>query len=293
MKLYLKERLGEGNAGGSRRNPLLGTALLAGGLALGGCGDTINNYYYTGPDGGASAADSAPKTDSAVADSLRTDACKSSKITLPDCSDTVLVAGVLNQGESLDIPAMAGGGKYVLLLDDGQVLNGKNFAVVSLTDECGAILMKSKIEEGSTRTFMLNGRALDVSVVEAAFGITFGAKWANFTVKAPCQDETQYWCPAVSGILNQGESISVDSLKFRLDDLATAGGINSAIISVLDANGNVLKKAKIAEGTSMEVSVGGKPYLVTVKSVAPGYTFGAKWADLEISGKADKPCGSP
>ncbi|MEW6036277.1 MAG: hypothetical protein AB1529_06700 [Candidatus Micrarchaeota archaeon] len=292
MKLYRKERLGEEKRGDDGRRKLLGAALLGGGLALGGCGDSIYNYYYTGPDGGAKNADSAPKSDSPVADSLAADACISNA-KIRSCTDAVIVAGFVNQGESLVIPSPTGAGNFKLALDDGQVLDGKNYAVVSLLDDCGNILMKSKIGEGSTKKLVLDGRTLEVTVEEAAFGLTFGAKWANFTVKAPCEDATQYWCPAVAGILNQGESIAVDNLKFQLDDLATTGGINSAIISVLDANGAILTKTKVAEGTSVEVSFAGKLYLLTVKSVAPGYTFGAKWADIEISGKADKPCGSP
>ncbi|MCI0504088.1 hypothetical protein L0Y65_05260 [Candidatus Micrarchaeota archaeon] len=283
-----------GASGNVRRRLVLGAALLAGSL-MGGCGDTINNYYYTGPDGGAK-ADSMSRTDSGkpdslVADVLKADACVG-KARLPECSDKVLVAGVLNQGESLTIPAPAGGGSYRLLLDDGQVLDNKNYAVVSLLDDCGNILTKSKIEEGSAKLFTLGGQALDVQVTEAAFGMTFGAKWANFTVKSPCEDATLYWCPAVMGVLNQGESILVDNLKFRLDDIESTGALNSAIISVIDANNNIIKKDKIAEGSSVEMVVGGKHYLLTVNKVAAGYTFGAKWAEIEISGQAQKPCGS-
>jgi hypothetical protein len=90
---------------------------------------------------------------------------------------------------------------------------------------------------------------------------------------------------SVSGILNQGESLTVDDLKFQLDDLEAHGDSTSAIISVLDANGNILKKDKVIPGATKEFVVSGKTYRFHVYKVAPGYTFGAKWADVAIYSK--------
>jgi len=90
---------------------------------------------------------------------------------------------------------------------------------------------------------------------------------------------------AVSGILNQGESLPVDGLKFQLDDLEAHGDKTSAILSVLDANGNILKKDKVDPGQTKEMAVNGKTYRFHVYKVAPGYTFGAKWADVAIFAK--------
>ncbi len=87
---------------------------------------------------------------------------------------------------------------------------------------------------------------------------------------------------SIGGILNQGESLPVDNLKFQLDDLEANGGQTAAIISVLDANGNVLKKDTIPPGETTEFDVAGTTYRVHVYKVAPGYTFGAKWADMAI-----------
>ncbi len=87
---------------------------------------------------------------------------------------------------------------------------------------------------------------------------------------------------SIGGILNQGESLPVDNLKFQLDDLEANGGATAAIISVLDANGNVLKKDTIPPGETTEFDVAGTTYRVHVYKVAPGYTFGAKWADMAI-----------
>ncbi len=88
---------------------------------------------------------------------------------------------------------------------------------------------------------------------------------------------------SVSGILNQGESLPVDNLKFQLDDLEAHGDSGvSAILSILDSNGNVLKKDKVDPGSTKEFQIGGKAYRFHVYKVAPGYTFGAKWADVAI-----------
>jgi len=65
---------------------------------------------------------------------------------------------------------------------------------------------------------------------------------------------------SVSGILNQGESLPVDNLKFQLDDLEAHGDVTSAILSILDANGNVLKKDKVNPGETKEFNVAGKTY---------------------------------
>ncbi|NYZ74342.1 hypothetical protein H0O00_04315, partial [Candidatus Micrarchaeota archaeon] len=90
---------------------------------------------------------------------------------------------------------------------------------------------------------------------------------------------------AVSGILNQGESLPVDDLKFQLDDLEAHGDETSAILPILDANGNVLKKDKVLPGQTKEFMISGKTYRFHVYKVAPGYTFGAKWADVAIFAK--------
>jgi hypothetical protein len=90
---------------------------------------------------------------------------------------------------------------------------------------------------------------------------------------------------SVSGILNQGESLPVDNLKFQLDDLEAHGDTTSAILSILDANGNVLKKDKVLPSETKEYSISGKKYRFHVYKVAPGYTFGAKWADVAIFSK--------
>ncbi len=87
---------------------------------------------------------------------------------------------------------------------------------------------------------------------------------------------------ALSGILNAGESLPHDGLKFRLVDLEEHGGVASAIIAVLDANDNVLIMDTVQPGQTKEFNLNGNSYLFHVYKVAPGYTMGAKWADVAI-----------
>jgi hypothetical protein len=87
---------------------------------------------------------------------------------------------------------------------------------------------------------------------------------------------------SIGGILNQGEFLQVDDLKFQLDDLEAHGETTSAILSVLDANDNVLEKEKVDPGDTQEFNIGGNMYRFHVYKVAPGYTFGAKWADVAV-----------
>jgi hypothetical protein len=87
---------------------------------------------------------------------------------------------------------------------------------------------------------------------------------------------------SVAGILNQGQSLTADGLQFRLDDLEAISGNIAAIVSVLDANGNVQAQDTIAPGETKEFEINGNDYRFHVYKVAPGYTFGAKWADVAV-----------
>lgn len=87
---------------------------------------------------------------------------------------------------------------------------------------------------------------------------------------------------AVSGIVNQYESLLFDGLRFQLDDLEEHGGVVSAVISVLNEAGDVLKRDRVSPGQTKEFSIDGEIYKLHVYAVAPGYTMGAKWADMAI-----------
>ncbi len=89
---------------------------------------------------------------------------------------------------------------------------------------------------------------------------------------------------SVYGIINVGDSMSSKDgqLKVRLDDISTLENVKPAVVSFLDANGNVISQDQISPGTTVKKTVGGKTYKVRVYQTAPGYTFGAKWAEMAL-----------
>ncbi len=90
----------------------------------------------------------------------------------------------------------------------------------------------------------------------------------------------------VGGIINVGESLeAAGGVRVRLDDIKEGSSATEqhAIVSVLDANDAVLKQTTIAPGVTQTVSTsGGVQVRVRVFKTAPGYTFGAKWADMSV-----------
>ncbi len=87
---------------------------------------------------------------------------------------------------------------------------------------------------------------------------------------------------SVSGIVNQGESLLVDDLKFRLDDVEDHDGVDYAIISVLNEHDDVLRRNSIAPGQTKEFNIEGRIYRLHVWKVAPHYEVGAVWVDMSI-----------
>jgi hypothetical protein len=196
------------------------------------------------------------------------------------CNDNAdLVSGTLSQGESLVL------GPLRLQLDD-LVSSNVPLAAISFKDSCGNVYKKDTIEKGETKVYFLKGKQIKVTANNVVLGYTFGAKWADLSVKVPCT--STYWCPSVMGLVNQGESLSMGSLKYRLDDVMLQGGKAYALISVLDQVGTVGAKLKIEEGKSEEFM----NLKIAAPTVAMGATFGAKWAKIEVYGKFSKPCGS-
>ena len=92
---------------------------------------------------------------------------------------------------------------------------------------------------------------------------------------------------AVGGIINVGDSLDAgNGYKVTLDDIksASTSAEQSAIISLTGPNGEVIKQTTIAPGTTQTLTTvaGGAQILVRVFKTAPGYTFGAKWADMSV-----------
>jgi len=86
---------------------------------------------------------------------------------------------------------------------------------------------------------------------------------------------------AVSGIINQGESLPAGTLRFQLDDVEVHGELAYAIISVLNEAGDILTRDRIAPGQTKEFSIDGEVYLLHVYNLSPDYTWGP-WADMAI-----------
>jgi hypothetical protein len=87
---------------------------------------------------------------------------------------------------------------------------------------------------------------------------------------------------AVSGIILVGESLAIGSYKIQLDDVEAPNNVVSAIISVLDANGNVFKKDKVTPGTTKEFAIAGQLINVHIWKAAFGATLNSRWAHVSI-----------
>jgi hypothetical protein len=85
-----------------------------------------------------------------------------------------------------------------------------------------------------------------------------------------------------TGILNIGEAMLVDNLRFRIDGFNKDGTV---AISIVDKDCNILKKDTLERGTTKEFNIKGTAYLLHLWKSAPGYTFGAQWVDLSVLSK--------
>ncbi|MFA5050221.1 MAG: S-layer protein [Candidatus Micrarchaeia archaeon] len=127
-----------------------------------------------------------------------------------------------------------------------------------------------------------------------------GESWIISEMSAPSDDGTltteQRVAPggyvklakeSVNGVLNKGEYLTVGDLKFVLDDVSLGTGasnVHPAIVSVYaEGQTEPLTKTQINPSSTTDVAVTGYgTYKVHVYKTAPGYTFGATWADLAI-----------
>lgn len=201
------------------------------------------------------------------------------------------IGGILNSGEALPV------GNLAIQLDDIEVADNGNSALISVVDLNCNTLAKDKIREGTTVTVAIGAETYDVRAAEIGAGYTFGATWASIEVNAggcggdagsnacAIASEPAVSCsdPAIEGVLNQGQRMPFGNLAIELGDLEVIGDEHSAIISILDANCNILKKDKIGEGNTVTMSIAGELYDVTVVKTAAGYTFGERWADINIT----------
>ena len=84
---------------------------------------------------------------------------------------------------------------------------------------------------------------------------------------------------AMGGILNIGESLIVGGYKLQLEDVDSK--TQAAIIRLTGPDIKIARRSKIHSGAT-EYFYFGSGFYVKVKRVSPGFTFGAKWADISI-----------
>ena len=175
---------------------------------------------------------------------------------------------VLNVGESLNIR------NERVTLNDLTISSPENSrAVFNIQDSSGAVLFQDSLNIGSSSSATIGGDTYTFKILKVAPGYTFGAKWANVEVR-------RSGAVALSAKAIVGQTLSVGSLRFVLTDLTIANPEKArASISVLDKNGRTLFYDSIGEGSS--ISVPGISLNIGVKKLAPGYSFGAKWARIK------------
>ncbi|MDD5340068.1 MAG: hypothetical protein PHV13_02355 [Candidatus ainarchaeum sp.] len=90
---------------------------------------------------------------------------------------------------------------------------------------------------------------------------------------------------SAAGIIDLEKTLTADGLTFRLDRVGGSGSPSNlwwANVSILDTNGNVLKKDKVGESETKDYIINGKDHKFHVYQVAPGYTFAAQWARVAV-----------
>ncbi|MFH1785367.1 MAG: hypothetical protein ABH842_02980 [Candidatus Micrarchaeota archaeon] len=235
---------------------ILTTTVLAG--ALGACGDTYNHYGHdsTGPSDVVS--------------------CQSGPRLL--CGDKPIHSYV-RVGETLDVDET-----HFKVLEVGEDRNGNHFVLISIQDPDCNETAQLRVYRGESQELNSVFGNLKVSLI----GIYIpddGVHGAVLQVESNCPSISDVCSTsglAAMGIINQGESLLLGSLAFLLDDLGVQNDGNYAFLSITQGE-NTLAKLKIKEGASAMISIDGQTYLITVKTIAPGYSFGAKWAEIEIS----------
>lgn len=234
-------------------------ATTAGALTfLAACGDTIYNTHYHGQDAA---------TDGGT--------CASGPNLV--CGDAP-VQEYIRKGQTLDV------GNVHFKVEDLGVEGNSQFVVLSFQDPDCNTIKKNKVYVNQPMELSSPFGNYTVTL-SATYTPDGGTPGAILKIEATCS-ETVDGCStsgvAAAGFVNQGEDLIVGSVRFRLDDIANQADGVYALLSVIQGD-NTLTNLKIKEGNIAMVAVDGQTYVVNVIQVAPGYTFGAKWVDLEVS----------
>ncbi len=238
------------------------SVLAAGLAALSGCGDTINNHfhYYDSPDAG--------QTDSGKEEPSGKQMCSRTVVDTLSC-ESPRISATLRDGDALEL------GKdnmFILVYFEADPTGTNTYAITFLDKDC-EILSQEPMQVGDT----YEGGTPPGAAEPAR--ITLVSAYDNLV-------EVEISLPLiVSGDLNQGESLvfsyASSEVQVLLDDLSVtpANEPPSAILSfIVD---DVLVKHLDAQEGKAEVAV---PDVMSVRAaeVAAGYTFGAKWATIEV-----------
>ncbi len=247
-------------------------SVLAAGLAvLPGCGDTITSYnnYYTYPDAGQTIPDGG-QADSGEEEPSGKHKCSYTVVDTLSCDNPKIYAS-LKDGEALEIE---GDEDHYRLLSFGEDPDGDpDVRILTFLDkDCEVFGQPISMEVGDE----ISGSSIEG---EEPAKLVLVSLYDNL-VEVELSLEL-----LASGDLNQGEALVFDfassEVKARLDDLSVspADEPSSAILSFI-IDDITVKHLDVPEGEA-EAAV---PDVMSVRAaeVAAGYTFGAKWASLEI-----------
>ncbi|MBI5698395.1 MAG: hypothetical protein HZC29_07955, partial [Thaumarchaeota archaeon] len=134
---------------------------------------------------------------------------------------------------------------------------------------------------------------LETHKVKVMFG---GSEWVVTKLEAPSTTAENQSVLKVGGklslakesisqIVNVGDVLKAQSgYSVRLDDIKSGSTSDeqSAIVSILDSNGVVVKQKVIASGSTSSTTVGSSKIMIRVYKTAPGYTLVSKWADMAV-----------
>ncbi len=252
-----------------RGNGFAKAALLAAGLALGGCTyNTYNNYNYSGADGGA--AESGPATDGGSDGS-----CHLEQGPALSCGSTV--SATLAVGG--DVVSL---GSVHVQLEGTEDHAGVPTAIIDILDDGCAVRSRNAIQEGGAREIAL-GDADSISVEVGSVS----SDSVDVVLGRVCGDGGSGYCadsPVIAGWMNQGESLPFNGLQLQLDDIVVVPSTEppGAALTLLDSMGMALDHYLLRPGESVTKEVGGNTYQFSVSQVIAGYTFGAKRAEAAV-----------
>lgn len=94
--------------------------------------------------------------------------------------------------------------------------------------------------------------------------------------------------PIAEGVVTLEEPLEMGNLSLEFEGTEEHAGITEGIFSVVDECGNIITRNKIAEGQTLEISIEGAVYAVTVDSLHASEDN--PWADVSVTVSCDNMC---